>query len=447
MANLPISQEITNFSKLLAANLKDNRLGVKGDSVYLELDRIGSIGSDDQAYSRVGREIAGKLYPEILLIKSKLVPSMNRLGTFIKELVDNARITPESSKYKIRASAYPYLVEELVKSNYALAGGDVVPLSNTDPLNLVVPESGIRSIFQFSNSTLNNYLSEILDNADDAKLNKVYELYLTNISASNNNIRDLLTPTIANIFRGQDLLLTLAAVDYFVNNKPEDLVSNGPAVGVLTAYQFNLARAVKQLAAIYSNNKQLKKVIIFKDGYDIVVDEELMKEFVSQGGSPDAIFGWSLKYNNTDFNHMVLPDLLANKETLAQEWSDFVTTSKLNLTDQLIDKVKTVLTASFPKIWDEYVPDELKDEINKDQVERAFYAYMKNVKELVLKPTTLARLLMGDVFFSHTNFKVFSEFMVKYLTSDSSITHAQAATFAIVDMIVLYLTNQLTISN
>ena len=53
---------------------------------------------------------------------------------------------------------------------------------------------------------------------------------------------------------------------------------------------------------------------------------------------------------------------------------------------------------------------------------------------------------MSDIFFSHTNFKLFADTMKSYLETDSKITYQDAATFTIIDMVITYLCNQLEVS-
>lgn len=441
---LTIQQEITNFSNLLAANLKNNRLSVKSDGVYLELDRLGN---DSKAYHTVGSQIANKLYPEILLYKSKIVPSMNRLNNYLKELISNAKVVPTSALYSVVPTVFPFLIEELSKTGYSQAAGEIEPLTNGEGVTLKLPEgASIRSIFMFGNSKYNMYLDEILKGKSDEELGKIYDLYLVNIGSGNNSIRELLVPSVSTTSNANTAILVLAAVDYYLTNKPGELSEDSASVGVLINYQYNLVRVLKTLEELYNNIRAAKKVILYKEGTTAYVDDTLYKEFLNQGGTPDTILGWMLKGTNDNISSMCLTDLLAAKTKHEEDWAKFVELSKLNVTDLLIDKVKTNFVNSFDKIWDEYVPEELKGDLDRSKVEDDFYHFMKEKgNELILKTNTLSRLLMGKVFFKHTNFEKFSEYMVKYLVSDSTIKHQDAATFAVIDMVVLYLTNQLTV--
>lgn len=439
---LTIDEEIVNFSNLLAANLKDKKISVKADSVFLELDRTNN---DKASFTSIGNAIAGKLYPEILLYKTKLIPSMNRIAAFMKESIENSKVLPESSKYSVQTATFSYLVTELIQSGYSLADGEIQVLTNKQALQLNLPETGLRSIFAFSNSKYNLYLAEILKNKTDADLEKIYSLYLSNIGSENKSIQDLLSLGIGNFGNLNNILLVLSAVDYYLNNRPAELENDGMYTGTLTSYQYNLVRVIKSFATLYENIKTAKRLILFKEGTKVYVDDTLLKEYQSQGGSTDALLGWLISNPTFAAANQTVFDILKNKDALEESWNKFVTVSKLNITDALIEKVYDLFLVSFNTLWLDYIPQELREDLDPVTMEEKYFQFIKGNKDLILKPAVLSRRLMGEVFFQHTNFKLFSETMVNYLVTHKDIKHEDAATYAILDMIIIYLTNQLVI--
>ena len=439
---LTINEEITNFSQLLAANLKNKKIAIKHDSLFLELDRTMN---NKETYSNLGLAIANKLYPEILIYKSKIIPCMNRVAKLLKENIENAKIVPESSTYRVEVSGFSFLVTELIQSGYSLADGPIEAFTNKEALNLPVPSTGLRSIFTFSNPKYNIYLQEILSNHNDEELERIYSLYLNNICSLNENIPILFTNTVSSIGNLNKVILVLAAVDYYLNNRPAELVEDALYVNVLTQYQYNLVRTLKTFHTLYDNIKTAKRVILYKENHVAYVDNDLFKEYQQQGGTSDAILGWLVSDGTVAASNQTIRDLIVNKEMLEETWRKFVTASKLNITDQLLERIYGDFVISFNKLWNEYIPEELKDDMDVEKCEELFTEFVRNNKSIILKPALFSRLLMSDVFFTHTNFKLFSETMVNYLVTHNDISHQDAATYAILDMIVIYLTTQLTI--
>lgn len=440
--NLSVHEEIENFSKLLATNFKNKRITPKGDSVYLEVDRVGAFSRKDQ-YLGVATAIANKLYPEVLLYKSRIVPYMTRLSNFIKERSESIKGKNPILEYTITNSTFSDVVDEILNSNSSL-GGDPLDLYNNDSID--VPYSEIRTLFKFNNSTHNIYLENILKNKTDDQLLDIYGKYLTGISKNNVMIKSLHNVNIASISMVDTIVLIISALEnYLSNTEPGKIEPNDKKT--LDLYKINLIKVLKKIKPHYENVSKIELVILYKDGKNIIVEDNNYKKFLQSGGTPDAILGWMIEDSeSSDLTKRTIKGLTLNKEQYEEAWSKFVNFSKLALSDQLVDSVRTFMHMEYNKIWDEYVPEDLKDEIDMDESRNIYNTLISNSTELLLKPSALARVIMSDVFFRHTNFKLFAETMKSYLETDSKITYQDAATFTIIDMVITYLCNQLEVS-
>lgn len=440
--NLSVHEEIENFSKLLATNFKNKRITPKGDSVYLEVDRVGAFSRKDQ-YLGVATAIANKLYPEVLLYKSRIVPYMTRLSNFIKERSESIKGKNPILEYTITNSTFSDVVDEILNSNSSL-GGDPLDLYNNDSID--VPYSEIRTLFKFNNSTHNIYLENILKNKTDDQLLDIYGKYLTGISKNNVMIKSLHNVNIASISMVDTIVLIISALEnYLSNTEPGKIEPNDKKT--LDLYKINLIKVLKKIKPHYENVSKIELVILYKDGKNIIVEDNNYKKFLQSGGTPDAILGWMIEDSeSSDLTKRTIKGLTLNKEQYEEAWSKFVNFSKLAVSDQLVDSVRTFMHMEYNKIWDEYVPEDLKDEIDMDESRNIYNTLISNSTELLLKPSALARVIMSDVFFRHTNFKLFAETMKSYLETDSKITYQDAATFTIIDMVITYLCNQLEVS-
>lgn len=440
--NLSVHEEIENFSKLLATNFKNKRITPKGDSVYLEVDRVGAFSRKDQ-YLGVATAIANKLYPEVLLYKSRIVPYMTRLSNFIKERSESIKGKNPILEYTITNSTFSDVVDEILNSNSSL-GGDPLDLYNNDSID--VPYSEIRTLFKFNNSTHNIYLENILKNKTDDQLLDIYGKYLTGISKNNVMIKSLHNVNIASISMVDTIVLIISALEnYLSNTEPGKIEPNDKKT--LDLYKINLIKVLKKIKPHYENVSKIELVILYKDGKNIIVEDNNYKKFLQSGGTPDAILGWMIEDSeSSDLTKRTIKGLTLNKEQYEEAWSKFVNFSKLAVSDQLVGSVRTFMHMEYNKIWDEYVPEDLKDEIDMDESRNIYNTLISNSTELLLKPSALARVIMSDVFFRHTNFKLFAETMKSYLETDSKITYQDAATFTIIDMVITYLCNQLEVS-
>lgn len=440
--NLSVHEEIENFSKLLATNFKNKRITPKGDSVYLEVDRVGAFSRKDQ-YLGVATAIANKLYPEVLLYKSRIVPYMTRLSNFIKERSESIKGKNPILEYTITNSTFSDVVDEILNSNSSL-GGDPLDLYNNDSID--VPYSEIRTLFKFNNSTHNIYLENILKNKTDDQLLDIYGKYLTGISKNNVMIKSLHNVNIASISMVDTIVLIISALEnYLSNTEPGKIEPNDKKT--LDLYKINLIKVLKKIKPHYENVSKIELVILYKDGKNIIVEDNNYKKFLQSGGTPDAILGWMIEDSeSSDLTKRTIKGLTLNKEQYEEAWSKFVNFSKLAVSDQLVDSVRTFMHMEYNKIWDEYVPEDLKDEIDMDESRNIYNTLISNSTELLLKPSALARVIMSDVFFRHTNFKLFADTMKSYLETDSKITYQDAATFTIIDMVITYLCNQLEVS-
>ena len=179
----------------------------------------------------------------------------------------------------------------------------------------------------------------------------------------------------------------------------------------------------------------------------IVVDDNNYNKFLKAGGTPDAVLGWMIEDSeSSDLTKRTIKGLTVDKEKYEEAWNKFVNFSKLAMSDQLLESVRTFMHMEFNKVWDEYVPEDLKDEIDMENARDKYHKLIAESSDLLLKPSALARVIMSDIFFSHTNFKLFADTMKSYLETDSKITYQDAATFTIIDMVITYLCNQLQVS-
>lgn len=440
--NLPIHTEIANFSKLLATNFKNKRITPISDSVYLEIDRVGAFNKKDQ-FLGVASAIANKLYPEVLLYKSRIVPYMTRLSNFIKERSESIKGKNQALEYTITNSTFSNLVDEIIKANSSV-GGDPLDLYNEDAIE--IPYSDIKALFKFNNSTYNIYLENILKNKTDEQLLDIYGKYLTGISKNNTMIKNLYNVNIASISMVDTIILIIAALENYISNSEPGVIEPNDKK-TLDLYKMNLIKVLKKIKPHYENVSKIELVILYKDGKNIIVDDNNYNKFLKAGGTPDAVLGWMIEDSeSSDLTKRTIKGLMSGKEKYEEAWNKFVNFSKLAVSDQLLESVRTFMHMEFNKVWDEYVPEDLKDEIDMESARDKYHKLIAESSDLLLKPSALARVLMSDVFFSHTNFKLFADTMKSYLETDSKITYQDAATFTIIDMVITYLCNQLEVS-
>lgn len=399
--------------------------------------------SSEENLNSICNAIANKINNELVLVKNKLRPFMNDIINHCNNRLNEINSTTPLNDYVIKVFELPHLLNELKSKKVVVVKRDPVEL--TKPLSIPLPEDDEKlfEYFKHPDAGLEMYISKLRENYGREGLINLWEKYFVNISESNPNINQMGIDTLNKL---DDLYLVYTAVNNFVEERPAGVKGNDAdykeAISEFYGEVCNFLSMTAEHVSVYEANNQMVVKIVGKEAF---VLGSLYSKFIEEGGSPDAILGLivSDKRGLVDFTYNKIVEA---KEELTQNWANHVKAASFLELSKQVDKHKTLYQIVLRDVYNNMVPEDLKEFLIND-LEVANNILLDlldcNYKDYVLDVELVCRDIVGKCMFPNTKFQHFAEHITEYVKVNPNFTPADGATFASIDFIIEYLTDQL----
>ena len=429
---LKISQTLTSRGQVLTFLPNSVLEGVEVFKNETELNEVVS-------------RMANKLNNELILIKNKLIPLMNEISLACKRKIEKMEDTSDTKNYKINVIDVPDVIKEM-KSNGFLSRKRTPVNIGTPTMGLAVPQPEIlRELAKPKDNGLGIYINQILKNYSDEDLAILWERTLGDISDLNPYIQKLYQDTREH---HDDIIILFMILENIRDEKPAGSSVSDDLYKRIIPVFYNEIKNL--LSIIYDNimaDRDIKRLVlgISSDGYTINVDKDLYAEYLESGGLPDAIFGIAVK-GNFSLENSFLTEVKGRQEEYVKIWQSKVKLDRYSSLPATVNRYKALYFLVLKQTYDAYIPQDLLEYLSNDyynaraELEKILYDLPN---DSILDYNYMARVIVGSVMFSKTNFEKFTDTMLGYMSLNKTFTQQDAATFASFDFIVDYLLNQL----
>lgn len=402
--------------------------------------------SNKETLNTVVNQISNKLNYELVLIKNKLIPFMNDIANLCSEKISKMEDTTDISKYRINTVDIPELLKDLKLAGELGTKREPVKLG-TEMISVHTPPADeIRNYFIPKKSKFTHHLENILATKTTDDLITIWEKYLLNISDSNYEFEKLFRYPLTSI---DDILLLYSVVENIYDEKPRGCSARDDIY--LTVIQIYYKEVKNLLSIVYDNilnNRNIGRLVYgFEDEYTVNVDKELYDKFLEEGGIPEALLGFCLEHNS-DLNNCFYSSIKEKQLEYINKWNNKVKLEGFNSLATSVNRYKSLYNIVLKVVYDAYIPKDLEEILVCD-----YYNANEKLNKLldtlnndnILDYNFVSRLIVGDIMFSNSNFSKFAETMLSYMDTNKTFTQQDAATFAAFDLIIEYLTKQVTL--
>ena len=427
--------------KIMATDLADKNkvVSFKQNSLFdaLEFDR-----GNEKLLSELSKKISISVQNDLGLIKGKIIPLMQEYVAYLNDRVLNAKETSETSLFNVIENNIPDVVKEMQDKNIINPKRAVSELP-VSQVNIPVPSKDvIRSVFKHKINSIAVYGNKIVSSYDDEALATLWEKYFSNISKSN--------AAIDNLYYSSTGFNELVMVFLALSNLREERVA-GVRVNesiykeVVNKFYSEVLNYIAIRIEKYSNEVKTNKLVnSFKNQYTVVVNADVYDVFLNNGGSPEVLFGLLLNKPN-NVTGLILKNIELRKDEYLSTWNKKVKVTRMNSKFGELKKYQAIYSISLRHLFDELLPDDLKELVSSDinQAETILADILKKEPiDEVMDTQYMAKEILEHILFPETNFKRFTSYMLEYQKLDNTITPKDAASFASLDMIMDYLLQQ-----
>jgi hypothetical protein len=428
---------------MIAAALAKNGqvIGVSGNSIFSAIE-LGD--GSEQDLNVMANKIATKINNELIFIKGKMLPLMGDYVEVINKKLSEFKMPSELSKFKIVEVTIPDLFYELKDTNVITSKR---PVGALPIASVIVPTPKIdevRSFFKHPVARLDALVEEVLVKYTNEDLIKVWDKYLLNVSQSNTNIENISYGIMGKL---DELVMLYAVVSNIKNSRPAGVrVSEDTYKNVMEQFNLELLNYISIAIEEKAKIKNIKKLVIAKrSDYELLVEKELYDNFIKDGNSPEVLLGMLLSGEIT-FEKMLVNSIIENAVRYKSAWEKKVKLNAVEAKSREIDKFKATYSITLKALYEEVIPSDLKDYVKVDlaTAEKALLELYKELKESeIVDVDVMAKDILGLIVFSNTNFYAFTNYMLEHTKLHSGISSKEAASLAMVDLILDYLLQQI----
>lgn len=421
-----VAQELTNRNLFL---------NVYDQSIFKAIDQSNS------DTNIICKQLANKINNELILVKNKLRPLMNDLAAEIEKTLSNTDIESEISKYSIETVDVPGLVNEL--ELLGLIGKAREPRSiGVSSVSIKIPaKEDIKKYFVHPNSAANVSVAQLLSKYTDDDLINLWDKYLTSVSATNSNIKEL-------GFNAQERVSELLLLQTVISNLVKDN-DDTKEVEMLQLLQGEVANVLAIVKEKILASRAGGVLVIKVEDKKAKVDAELYNKFISEGNTPEVILGYIVKGQH-DVGSSIYNNVIANKEEYLSLWNAKVQLAAFQESNNNMKRYKTVYDIVLGNLYKEGLPKDLQELATPDygsakaRLDQLFTTYKP---EEVLDYNLVARDIVGEVLFPETNFSHFARSITSFSKLNPNITAQDAATSASLDFIIDFLLQQVYVGD
>ena len=410
----------------------------KNNSVFEALEAAGS----DETMRTISQAFATKINNELILIKNKLRPFMNELIDSVKVKVDETSGNDGLAEYNVSIFVPSEVLTELKDKKIIMERR--TPVSLVEPLVIPSPSAEeVEKFFIHSDKVIDSGINTLRQKYGVNGMLAIWDKYFSNVSESNPNINSMGVNTLTKL---DELLMVFVAADNLTSERPAGVgVSEEKYKELIT----NFYKEICNFLAITSEHMELikktKQLVINIQGSVILVDGDLYKEYLEEGGTPDALLGMIVS-NKDQLKDFLYSSVLDHKEELAQAWVDFVKMKTFTHIEMDVSRFKTIYSIVLRDTYLNNIPQDLAEilEVEYETANAKLEDMLHGAtKDYVLDPGLVCRDIVGKIMFPNTNFQHYAEHISEYVKLNPSFTAQDGATFAAVEYVVDFMVEQL----
>lgn len=422
-----VAQELTN---------KNLFLNVYDQSIFKALDQ------QQGDTNLICQQLANKINNELILVKNKLRPFMNDLAKDIEEVLNNTAVESEISQYAIETVDVPTLINEL--ELLGLIGKAREPQNlGVSSVSIKIPaKEDIRKYFVHPNSAADVSIQQILTKYTDDELINLWDKYLTSVSSTNSNIKEL-------GFNAPERISELLLLQTVISNLLKDSVQDPKEAEMLQLLQNEVSNVLAIVKEKILAGRSSGMLVVKVDGTKAKVDAELYNKFISEGNTPEVILGYIVKGDN-DVTAGMYNNVLAKKDEYLSLWNAKVQMASFQESNNNMKRYRTVYDIVLNNLYKEGLPKDLQELATPDygsakaRLDQLLATYKP---EEVVDYNLVARDIVGEVIFPDTNFSHFARSITSFSKLNPNITPQDAATSASLDFIIDFLLQQVYVGD
>jgi len=417
-----IAIELANKNKVLAP---------KANSVLV-------VDNQDEVVIKLSSLIAN----EVSTYRNLLIPFIKDYRSKVEEIVNQRLSNININDIEVETIEVPLILKEYVKRDIIGASDSqvILPISS-----ISIPTPSVEDIKRYLHSEspiINDYINELLNEFTDEELLNVWEKYLGNISKSNDNLTMVRIYAPINV---NEVMLTYLLTDKLMDNIPEGIVASAETYNKVMGLLKDKLR--NDLTYIYKqmlNALDTKRLVAKVDGKTVYVHKEVYGEFLKEF-PVEVLFGLAIDKDAKLVNKHYLYDIKTSADVYAANWKQYVKMKKL-----AVDEIGIYRMAYTVAIGDalKEAPSEINEYLVNDnvgQLENIIRDEVRNEPLYELKDTVaMSRELISEYIFDNENFEKFLENMTDYSKTNPELNSKEVASLAVLDMVIDYLTMQVT---
>lgn len=413
----------------------------------------GSIHSDKQ--TEIVEHVSSVINGNFSLVKSKVTPMRVTLNGYFDDELANTP-TRVGLPVEIRPNAYHRLwghsTLQSMFSTYSKS--PLVPVVQ----NIKFPELLGDELNALVKSRISSIDTAIEDWIQDQAPDKVINVYNRFFRLMNGNVTVGKTIKMNHLsdddFDRNDYLIAYLIANSFVNETPDGIPSS-ISLAALENHLFKLRDALgKVVYGVIANREVVcsTKHLVFsyvkdvneytsKTKHVLNVNQDVLLEFYNNGGSAEILFGAAVSNFGFDVDKM-----LANADTLRNKWSSALNTHASEVGAIMLTVKRKALTAAFIRFVKELEPEELPAPLA-EVLNRGKHLIGSLRQKDFESVEHMLQLFICDVLFTDTNAKLIIKTMEDTHLDVPDLTARECALFAKIDILALWLANQMKVSN
>lgn len=429
---------------------KNKVLSVENGSIF---EYVSPMGENEKRINEVAEIIGNSVRTDLLVLKNKLYPEMEKYITLVDENLKNTKPEKRADKYYIKELNIPDIIKELKDQNYVTSSTNVADLPITT-LSIDLVENW-KDYLVHNNQVINSYMNQILNSYSDENLRLIWLKIFSNVSKSNDAIGNLLYSGIETI---EELLIVWLLTTNLLKNKPSGIKVNSDTFdSVMETLRTNVANRISYIYNEYSENENLGMLIIsvrnsdryLKEGFVINVNKDVYNDFIEKGGNAEIVLGMVAGKHSYAYEKGLAKNILTQADEYKNSWNKFVTLS--DTLDKLDEpkRYKISYSIALTKLYEQF-PDDLKDiiKLDLDKAEELLLKHLDSKPDYELvEIDELALELFQYILVPQTNFGTYVTNMMGYKKMNPDLTTAQTASLATIDLILTYLLNHVSVNN
>ena len=426
--------------KLLAQSLagKHKLVEFKPNSTLNLLDK----SSEDR--NAVISGTADMIGNEVSLYKNLLLPFMNEYKETVAKLVAEKIGKVDLSMYKVIPLEIPSIIKEYFDKKLISKESKQMEL----PVGTLVIENPgaavIRSYLKSETPSIQMFIDELLEGTTDDELISLWDKYFLNISGSNDNLNSL---GFKRLERIKELSILFILTDKLKNTVPDSVrIAERTYKNIMNNLYTKLVGDLSKAYNDIEYNAKVKKLVIsIKDGV-LYVDASLYKKFLEEN-SVEVLLGMAVYDRPLAIKNFYVNDIVINKNTYINSWEKRVKVMTVAVRNQDINAYKLAYEIALDELYKDMrseITERISVDLNEAKSIVRLFVQRSSIEDLTEVDET-AGAIITDLILSDSNFGLFINYMVGYSKLDSNLTAKEAASFATLDLIVDYFSEQVTV--